>query len=114
MDHRVKKAIDFMTANLKAPLPLSKIARKVRLSVPHLSHLFRTETGHSPGQYLMVLRMQEAAKLLSNPNLSVKEVMTRVGFGDKSNFVRSFKKAYGMTPSGYRQNIAKHPPRKGS
>jgi transcriptional regulator GlxA family with amidase domain len=101
-------AIDFMTGNLKEPLPLSKIARKVRLSVPHLSHLFRTETGHSPGQYLMILRIQEAARLLTGSNLSVKEIMTKVGFGDKSNFVRSFKKRYGMTPSAYREDIAKH------
>ena len=108
MDNRVKTVIELMTANLDQPLWLSEIARKVKLSVPHVSHLFRTETGNSPGRYLMMLRMQEAARLLAKPNLSVKEVMTKVGFNDKSNFVRSFKKAYGMTPSASREKSAQH------
>ena len=109
MDHRVKTVMELMTANLDRTLTLSEIARKVKLSVAHLSHLFRTETGNSPGHYLMRLRMQEAARLLTKPNLSVKEVMTKVGFNDKSNFVRSFKKAYGMTPSASREKSATHP-----
>lgn len=108
MDQRVKIAIGSMTSNLDQALSLSQIARKVKLSVPHLSHLFRAETGNSPGQYLMMLRMQEAARLLTKPNLSVKEVMTKVGFSDKSNFVRSFKKAYRATPSAYRENSTRH------
>lgn len=96
-------AIEFMTANLKEPLPLSTIVRKVNLSVSHLSHLFRKETGQSPGNYLMILRMQKAAELLHNPDFSVKEVMDLVGFKDKSNFVRSFRKAHGSTPSACRE-----------
>src|SRR5882724_8070588 len=99
MDQRVKIAIGSMTSNLDQALSIPEIARRVKLSVPHLSHLFRADTGKSPGQYLMMLRMQEAARLLTGFNLSVKEVMAKVGFGDKSNFVRSFKKAHNMTPS---------------
>jgi transcriptional regulator GlxA family with amidase domain len=103
MDDRVRKAVDFMTTNLKDPLPLSMIARKVNLSVSHLSHLFRQETGHAPGSYLMTLRMQSAAELLSNPDFSVKKVMDKVVFKDKSDFVRSFRKAHGAAASAYRE-----------
>ena len=102
MDHRVRMAIDFMTANLKDPPPLCRLARQVNLSVSHLRHLFRQETGQSTGDYLMTLRMQKASELLAGRTLSVKEIMNQVGFKDRSNFVRTFKRAYGTTPSAYR------------
>lgn len=85
-------AIDFVIANLKEPMPLSKIARRASLSVSHLSHLFRQETGHSPGSYLMMLRMQEAAKLLTKPNLSVKVWVKHKG--DTMNLIAKTSKAF--------------------
>jgi AraC-like DNA-binding protein len=81
---------------------LCELARFTHVSVSHLGHLFKIETGISPGQYLMTLRMQKARDLLSGSTMSVKRVMFEIGFNDKSNFVRSFKKAYGLTPSEYR------------
>jgi two-component system response regulator YesN len=101
MDQRVEMVIDFMIANLKQPPPLLTIARKVNLSPSHLSHLFGQETGQSPGNYLMMLRMRRAAELLRGSAL-VKEIMDAVGFKDKSNFLRSFRKAYALSPSEYR------------
>lgn len=56
-----------------------------------------------PAKYLRLLRMQEARELLETTFLSVKEIRTRVGFGDESHFMRDFKKACGMTPAQYRQ-----------
>ncbi len=107
MDERVKTALELMTANLKEPLPLSRIARRVGLSVAHLSHLFKMEIGQPPGSHHMKLRMEKAAELLADPTLSVKEIMDAVGFRDKSDFVRSFKKAYGVAPSAYQKKKAK-------
>ena len=100
-------AIDFMTANLDQAPSLSEIAQEAKVSVSHLSSLFRAETRLSPGRYLMILRMQKAAELLTGSVLSVKEVMAKVGFNDKSDFVRSFRKTHGTTPSAYRERSAK-------
>ena len=102
MAERVKMAIELMKANLKEPLSLSQAAREAKPSASHLSQLFRTAIGQSPGRYLMILRLQRAAELLVDSTRSVKETMHTVGFKDKSNFVRSFKKAYGLSPSAYR------------
>jgi len=103
MDERVEEAISFMAARLNQPPSNSKLARVAKLSQSHFSFLFKTETKLSPAHYLMKLRMQKAAELLTQSQLSVKQVMNKVGFHDKSNFVRSFKKAYGRTPSAYRE-----------
>jgi AraC-like DNA-binding protein len=83
-------------------LPLSKMAQLVNLSTPRLYYLFKAETGTSPARYLKSLRMGEAAMLLSNTFLSVKEIMARVGFSDASHFVRDFKRTFGATPTDYR------------
>jgi len=102
MDERVKKAIAFMATHLDQPPSNPTLARLAKLSESYFNFLFRSETKLSPGNYLMRLRMQKAAELLTESQLSVKQVMSKVGFHDKSNFVRSFKKEYGRSPSDYR------------
>ncbi len=93
-------------------LSLSKMAETVNLSPTHLCYLFKSETGTPPARYLRRLRMQNAATLLAETFLSVKEVMARVGFSDESHFVRDFKRIHGLTPTEYRKG--NHLGRKGS
>jgi AraC family transcriptional regulator of arabinose operon len=104
MNSKVATAVELMKANLGKTLLLSELASVAHLSVSHFSYLFRKELGTSPGRYLMRLRMEKAVELLSERSLSVKEVMAKVGFNDKSDFARSFRKAYGIAPSDYRRN----------
>jgi AraC-like DNA-binding protein len=56
----------------------------------------------SPGQYLNTLRMEKTAELLETTSLTVKQIRAKVGMQDESQFVRVFKKTYGVTPSEYR------------
>jgi transcriptional regulator GlxA family with amidase domain len=93
MNPKIGIVIDFMHANLHRKLSLAELAESASISVSHLGHLFRTETGVSPGQYLMTLKVQRAGELLKNSIVSVKRIMFEVGFNDKSNFVRSFRKS---------------------
>jgi transcriptional regulator GlxA family with amidase domain len=102
MDARTAMTIDFMRANLQRRMSLSDLARSVNLSASHLGYLFRADTGMSPGQYLMNLRMEKARDLLAGSLLSVKQIRAEVGSNDKSNFARSFKRTYGVSPSEYR------------
>jgi transcriptional regulator GlxA family with amidase domain len=89
-----------MKSDLQRKLPLSEAARAVHLSVSHLSHLFKEETGTSPARYLKQLRMERARELLESTFLGVEEVATQVGSG-VSHFVRDFERAYGITPARY-------------
>jgi transcriptional regulator GlxA family with amidase domain len=102
MNSRTRIIIGFMRNNLHRNLSLSELAESAKISASHLGHLFKSETGMAPGQYLMALRMESARGLLASSTMSVKRIIFEVGFNDKSNFVRSFKKAYGLTPSEYR------------
>lgn len=100
---RTKVVIDFIEGNLHRKILLAELSQVACLSSSHLGHLFKTETGLAPGQYLMKLRMDKARDLLKESRLSVKQIMYAVGFNDKSDFVRSFKKVYGLSPSDYRR-----------
>jgi transcriptional regulator GlxA family with amidase domain len=102
MDLRVQKIQQMMRENLHRELSLGKFARSVNLSVWRFCHVFRSEVGMSPIQYLRFLRMERAKHLLESSFLSIKEIGHLVGLKDESHFVRDFKKAYGLSPKCYR------------
>jgi len=102
MNRKTQSAVDYMNANLHRRLPLIELASFVNISRAHLCRLFKTEVGVPPGQYLIMLRMQEAGRLFRSTFLSVKQVMARVGYADKGLFARHFKRTYGVTPLRYR------------
>jgi two-component system response regulator YesN len=94
-----------MEENYQRDLSLEKLAQSVNLSIWHFGHLFKTETGKSPVQYLKTLRLAQAQKLLETTFLSIKEVMTKVGMRDQTHFAKDFKRAYGLTPTRYRASV---------
>lgn len=79
-----------------------QLGQLVNLSGSRLRHLCKAEMDLTPAQYLKAIRMREAAILLRNTFLSVKEIMNRVGISNESHFVHEFKKVHGLAPSKYR------------
>lgn len=102
VDQRVDKVMQMMRDDLREELSLTGLAQAVNLSVWRLSHIFRSDVGMSPIQYLKFLRMEKAKYLLETSFLSVKEITHSVGLNDESHFVRDFKKVYGLPPTNYR------------
>lgn len=68
---RVQAIIDFMSRNLHRKLSLADLAAVANLSSSYLSDLFKSETGVSPGTYLIRLRMEKARQLLGTTFLSI-------------------------------------------
>jgi AraC-like DNA-binding protein len=104
---RIQTVIDFMNTNLERRVSLSELANVVNLSPSHLSRLFNLQTGLSPGEYLIRLRMEKARHALATSFLSIKQVMATVGYDirSRSNFVRQFKSYFDLTPSEYRKRF---------
>jgi AraC-like DNA-binding protein len=107
IDPRVQKAMAFIEENYHRDLSLLKVAEAVHLSIWHLCHLFKSETGETFVRYLKAIRMRRARTLLENSLLSIKEVMNKVGMRDQSHFAKDFKRAYGLTPSEFRLSLTK-------
>lgn len=103
MDQRVQAVIRLREENLRAELPLGRLAESVNLSPSRLHQLFRNDTGTSPARHLKSLRLARAKRLLETTFLSVKEVRISVGVDDESHFTRDFRLAYGCTPTECRR-----------
>ena len=102
MDPRVQQAIDLLSEDLSRPFDACALAASVNLSPSRFRHLFKSEIGLTPAQYLKRLRIEGARKLLEGSFLRLKEVMPRVGVSDESHFIRDFKKTHGLPPIKYR------------
>jgi transcriptional regulator GlxA family with amidase domain len=99
----VQTVIQFMNSNLERRISLAELADVANLSPSHLSHLFKTHAGLSPGEYLRRLRMEKARHLLATSLLSIKQIMATVSYSNRSNFLRHFKRYFDLTPSEYRK-----------
>lgn len=85
------------------PIDLDTAAREVGLSAFHFLRLFSRVLGVTPHQYLLRSRLRHAARLLADDARSITDVAFDVGFGDLSNFVRTFRRAAGVSPRRFRQ-----------
>ena len=102
MDPRVKEVIELMETNLKTKLRVDHVAQELGLSVSRLQHLFKHDTGTTLSSYLQQARIDRARKLLEETHLSIKQIVSEVGAGDTSHFIRAFRKAEGLSPKRYR------------
>ena len=78
-------------------------AAEAGLSPFHFLRLFSRVLGVTPHQYLVRSRLRRAARLLADGVPSVTDVAFEVGFGDLSNFVRTFHRAAGVSPGRFRR-----------
>ena len=75
-----------------------------------VSNFFRQYLGVTLSEYLINLRLEYAAELLSNTSKTTLEVCSAVGYDSFSYFIKQFKKKYGVTPHKYRLGSKKHTP----
>ena len=78
------------------------IADYVGISVSHFTRLFARHMNTSFSSYLVKIRMEHAAELLSASDLSTSQIADAVGFYSPEYFRTSFKNYYGLTPRNYR------------
>jgi AraC-like DNA-binding protein len=100
---RAVEAALWIEAHAHEPIALEGAAREAGLSAFHFLRLFRDVLGVTPHQYLVRSRLRRAARLLAEDERSVTDVAFDVGFGDLSNFVRTFHRAAGVSPRRFRR-----------
>lgn len=84
-------------------LTMETLAGALNVSSGYLSKCFKVQVGVTPYQYIDALRMQRACQLLRGTSLRISGILQACGYVDKTNFMRKFKRQYGMTPIEYRQ-----------
>ena len=89
------------------PIDLEDAAAQADISPFHFLRLFSDVLGVTPHQYLVRSRLRHAARLLADDDRPVTDVAYDVGFGDLSNFVRTFHRAAGVSPLRFRRGLAR-------
>ena len=93
----------WIDANSHRQINLEHAAAQAGISPFHFLRLFSGVLGVTPHQYLVHSRLRHAARRLADDAGSITDIAYDVGFGDLSNFVRSFHRAAGVSPKRFRQ-----------
>lgn len=97
----IRQALDFMEANLSAPVTAEQIAQSTGLSLTHFNRLFKEHMKQSPIAWFIQKKMTRAQYLLEHTLMSVKEVADSVGYNESLYFSSQFKKFCGISPKFY-------------
>lgn len=101
---RIVEAALWIDEHCDRPIDLEAAAARAGLSPFHFLRLFARVIGATPHQYLLRARLTRAARaLVAERERTVTEIAFEVGFGDLSNFVRSFGRAAGLSPRRFRE-----------
>lgn len=100
---RAVRAALWIEARSDEALSLADAAQAAALSPYHFLRSFAAVLGVTPHQYLVRCRLRKAAQLLADQERAVTDVALDVGFADLSNFVRSFRRAAGVSPVAFRR-----------
>jgi AraC-like DNA-binding protein len=99
---RAVEAALWIDAHSHRPIALEDAAAEAGISPFHFLRLFSAVLGVTPHQYLVRSRLRHAARLLADAGPSITDIAYDVGFGDLSNFVRTFHRAAGVSPQKFR------------
>ena len=102
----LSKARQHLLHRFDRPHTTESLARSVGLSPSHLRRRFKTIFGCTPMEFLERVRMEQAARLIQEGELSIKEVARKVGYLDANNFSTAFKRFHGSSPQSHRRPAA--------
>jgi AraC-like DNA-binding protein len=109
LDRDRRRAVEaslWIEAHSHQDITLDDAARSAGLSPFHFLRVFARIIGVTPHQYLLRCRLRNAARLLRQGNRSITHVAIDVGFADLSNFVRTFRRAAGVSPGAFSELLA--------
>lgn len=104
LDSMVNRAKEMMYTQIDKSIDLEQIASQLGVSYSKFRLDFRKQTGVSPLQYHLLLKIEKAKELLLNPAKSQKEIAYELGFESDYYFNRLFKKKTGLAPGQFRKN----------
>lgn len=96
-------SVNFIHTNFERDISLGDIAKFVFLSPSYFTRAFKEETGMSPINYLLKVRIDRAKELLSDTGLKISDIALSVGFSNQQRFNEMFKKHTSLTPLQYRK-----------
>lgn len=100
----IRRAVEYIDANLGEELSLYDIAGRAGYSVPHFYRLFKAATGWTVSEFVTKRRLGQAVEALRAGGRTVADIAYECGFGSHDVFTRAFIREYGMPPSRFRKS----------
>ncbi|KRE64569.1 response regulator [Paenibacillus sp. Soil750] len=102
-DEVVSAAGEYIKLHYREKLQLQVVAEHFKLNAAYFGQRFKKQVGLTFNEYLHVVRIDEAKKLLRREELKISDVADRVGYSDSEQFVTKFKALTGLLPSAYKK-----------
>jgi AraC family transcriptional regulator len=100
---QLRGVVDLIRSQLDKDVSLIALARCAHISPFHFARLFRATLGLPPHQFVLRLRLQRAARLMTAGQLTLAQIAIECGFHDQPHFTRAFHRVFRMTPSMYQR-----------
>lgn len=97
------KIIQSMRDRVTENISVKQLAEECHMSERSFRSMFSKYTGVTPKQYLIKIKMQNAAQILQTSDFSINKVSEKLGYSSPFQFSRDFKKYYGVSPNSYRK-----------
>jgi YesN/AraC family two-component response regulator len=89
----------YLQAHFREPLSLDSVGAVFQVHASHVSRLVSQETGETFVKTVNRLRLEEARRLLRDPRVRIKDVVSLCGFHDYGHFLELYRKQFGTSPS---------------
>lgn len=99
----VNEFIELMRRPENLTLSIEDIIKRMNYSHCHIIRLFKKETGTTPSQYFLKIKLNYARSMLETTDLSVLDIASTVGFSSIGHFTKVFKLQYSIPPASYRK-----------
>ncbi len=107
--NRINRVFEFIDKNLESDLSLNTVSEIVFFSPFHFHRVFKFVTEETLNEYVTRRRIEKSASDLLHKNITTTEIAHKYGFSDNSSYSRTFKKYFGISPTGFiKENPNRH------
>ena len=99
-----KEMVSYIQQNFTGKISLRECGEQFHLSEKYIARYFKEHFHITLSQYVTYLRLEHAKQLLQDTDIPVTDVAMQSGYQNVSYFIRSFQKAYAVSPLKYRKN----------
>jgi AraC-like DNA-binding protein len=108
IDERVQQAQLIIARRYHEAIVVEELARELHIGYSYFRQAFKAQTGLSPKQYQLQIRLQKAQDFLANTSRSVGEIAEILGFNTAYHLSSQFKNHVGLAPLIWKTRLARH------